>query len=142
MLPSAPSVGGVSTGNVADLPLTFSNVTFQALNDGAMQVLFQAVTDTPGGDLTLAGTANVTVKTTSGDIPIGDIAFNVPSSLAGALINNIFDEIELIRCQESMALAERPDYLGSLSAEVVGPVVISISSLLSLQLCKIRPTSH
>ncbi|KZP24091.1 hypothetical protein FIBSPDRAFT_951400 [Athelia psychrophila] len=83
MLPSAPSVGGVSTGNVADLPLTFSNVTFQALNDGAMQVLFQAITDTPGGDLTLAGTANVTVKTTSGDIPIGDIAFNVPSSLAG-----------------------------------------------------------
>lgn len=51
-----------------------------------MQTLFQQVTDTSAADITLAGTANVTAKTTSGDIPISGIAFNVPSSLTG--INN------------------------------------------------------
>lgn len=48
-----------------------------------MQTLFQQVTDASSADLTLSGTANVTAKTTSGDIPISGIAFNVPSTLNG-----------------------------------------------------------
>ena len=92
MLPTADTVGGVSTGNVADLPITFSNVSFVALNPVAMATLFAAVTDTPGGALTLSGTANVTAKTSSGDIPIGGIGFNVPSSLAGTFFLRLPDK--------------------------------------------------
>ena len=82
-LPTADTVGGVSTGNLAALPISFANIPFPAINDGAMQTLFQEVTDTSGADVTLSGTANVTAKTTSGNIPISGIAFNVPSSLTG-----------------------------------------------------------
>lgn len=73
----------MSTGNLADLPISFHNLTFHALNDGAMQTLFQQVTDTPEAQITLEGTANVTAKTASGNIPISGIGFNVPSSLTG-----------------------------------------------------------
>lgn len=48
-----------------------------------MQTLFQQVTDTSQSVLTLKGTADVTAKTSIGNVPIADIAFNVPSSLAG-----------------------------------------------------------
>ena len=48
-----------------------------------MQTLFQQVTDTAQSLLTLKGTADVTAKTTIGNVPIAGIAFNVPSSLAG-----------------------------------------------------------
>ncbi|KAF7983257.1 hypothetical protein HWV62_22882 [Athelia sp. TMB] len=82
-LPTSDTVGGVSTGNLASLPISFANVPFPAINNGAMQTLFQEVTDTSGADVTLSGTANVTAKTTSGNIPISGIAFNVPSSLTG-----------------------------------------------------------
>lgn len=82
-LPQSNTVGGVSTGNDADLPITFNNVPLVAVNDGAMQTLFQEVTDTAQAVLTLKGTANVVAKTTIGNVPIQDIAFNVPSSLAG-----------------------------------------------------------
>jgi hypothetical protein len=48
-----------------------------------MQTLFQEVTDTAQAVLTLQGSANVTAKTAIGNVLIGDIGFNVPSSLTG-----------------------------------------------------------
>lgn len=48
-----------------------------------MQTLFQQVTDTSQSVLTLKGTADVTAKTTIGNVPIAGIPFNVPSSLVG-----------------------------------------------------------
>lgn len=58
-----------------------------------MQTLFQQVTDTSQTVLTLKGTADVTAKTTIGNVPIAGIAFNVPSSLAG--INQFGGEASL-----------------------------------------------
>lgn len=75
--------GGVSTGNVADLPLSFSNQTLQSANNGAFESFFAAVTDTSGVTFELEGTANVVAKTTIGNIPISGIPFDVQSSLKG-----------------------------------------------------------
>lgn len=85
-MPTSDTVGGVSTGNVADLPISFHNLPLTALSDPAMQELFEAVTDTPLANLTLEGSANVTAKTTIGNVPIASIPFNVQSSLAGMLL--------------------------------------------------------
>ncbi|KII92866.1 hypothetical protein PLICRDRAFT_102438 [Plicaturopsis crispa FD-325 SS-3] len=82
-LPKAPTVGGVSTGNVADLVISFEKQTLQSVNDGAFQSLFQTVTDKTEADLNLNGTADVTAKTSIGDVPIAGIPFSVPSSLKG-----------------------------------------------------------
>ncbi|KZP04128.1 hypothetical protein FIBSPDRAFT_1011937 [Athelia psychrophila] len=82
-LPTSNTVGGVSTGNVADLPISFHNLPLTALSDPAMQVLLEAVTDTPLTNLTFEGSANVTAKATIGNVPIASIPFNVQSSLAG-----------------------------------------------------------
>lgn len=84
-LPKSDTVGGVSTGNIADLPITFNGIPLKSVNDGAFQTLFQEVTDTTEAVLTLKGTADVTAKTTIGNVPIADITFNVPSSLTGML---------------------------------------------------------
>lgn len=75
--------GGVSTGNIADLPLSFSNQTLQSANNGAFESFFAAVTDTSGVTFELEGVANVVARTTIGDIPISGIPFDVPSSLKG-----------------------------------------------------------
>jgi hypothetical protein len=80
----------VSTGNEADLPIAFHSIPFQSLNDGAMQTLFQEVTDTAQAEVTLQGTANVTAKTTIGNVPIGGIGFNVPSILKGVYLHHCF----------------------------------------------------
>jgi hypothetical protein len=89
-LPTSNTVGGVSTGNTADLPIVFHNIPFQSLNDEAMQTLFQEVTDTAQAELTLRGTANVTAKTAIGNVPIGDIDFNVPTFLGGMYLHCCF----------------------------------------------------
>ena len=79
----APANGGVSTGNIADLPLSFSNQTLQSANDGAFESFFAVVTDTSSVTFELKGTANVVAKTSIGDIPISGIPFDVQSSLKG-----------------------------------------------------------
>ncbi|KZP06644.1 hypothetical protein FIBSPDRAFT_1053416 [Athelia psychrophila] len=81
-LPTSDTVGGVSTGNVVDLPVSFHNLPLTALSDPAMQELLETVTDTPLVNLTLEGSADVTAKTTIGNVPIATIPFNVQSSLA------------------------------------------------------------
>ncbi|KZV76329.1 hypothetical protein PENSPDRAFT_747787 [Peniophora sp. CONT] len=82
-LPLEDNVGGVSTGNLAPLQISFSNQTLQSVNDGAFSSFIKAVTDTSGVTFELKGTANVVAKTTVGNIPISGIPFNTSTSLAG-----------------------------------------------------------
>lgn len=60
MVPKAPADGGVSTGNVADLDISFSNQPLTSLNNDAFGALFAQVTLKNEADLTLKGTADVT----------------------------------------------------------------------------------
>ncbi|KAG2078952.1 hypothetical protein BDR04DRAFT_1124058 [Suillus decipiens] len=87
-LPQSDNIGGVSTGNLAALPISFHNVPLTSVNDAAFEAMFAQVTDKSLADLGLSGTADVTAKTAVGDIPISGIAFDVISSLAGI---NSFD---------------------------------------------------
>jgi Protein of unknown function (DUF3712) len=73
----------VSTGNLVDLDITFQNQPLQSLNDGAFELMFAAVTLLPSVAMQLSGTADVTARTTIGDVPISGIPFNVPSTLNG-----------------------------------------------------------
>ncbi|KAI0773181.1 hypothetical protein BD413DRAFT_603560 [Trametes elegans] len=82
-LPQAPQDGGVSTGNVAPLVITFENQSLQSKNDGAFSGFFAAVTDTSGVDFELKGTADVVARTTIGNVPISGIPFNATTSLKG-----------------------------------------------------------
>ncbi|KAI0660249.1 hypothetical protein C8Q70DRAFT_914138 [Cubamyces menziesii] len=88
-LPKAAQDGGVSTGNVAPLLITFQNQTLQSKNNGAFSQFFAAVTDTSGIEFELKGTADVVARTTIGDVPISGIPFNVTTSLKGI---NQFDK--------------------------------------------------
>ncbi|KAJ3838704.1 hypothetical protein F5878DRAFT_725102 [Lentinula raphanica] len=83
VLPMIDTVGGVSTGNIADLPISWSNEPLKSLNNDAFNALFEAVTLSNSVSLGLDGTANVTAKTAIGDVPISGIPFNVTSSLSG-----------------------------------------------------------
>lgn len=85
-IPQSAQEGGVSTGNVAPLLITFQNQTLQSKNDGAFSQFFAAVTDTSGVEFELKGTADVVSRTTIGDVPISGIPFNVSTSLKGMLL--------------------------------------------------------
>lgn len=85
MLPKLPADGGVSTGNVADLHITFKDQPLKALNPAAFAQMFAGVTLLPEVELDIKGTADVTAKTSIGNVPITGIPFNVPSSLKGIL---------------------------------------------------------
>lgn len=76
-------MGGVSTGNVADLDINFKGLALRSLNNGAFQAFFAEVTDTKSASFQLTGTANVVGRTSIGDVPIAGIPFDVPSSLTG-----------------------------------------------------------
>ncbi|KAG5653629.1 hypothetical protein H0H81_011855 [Sphagnurus paluster] len=82
-LPKVPAVGGVSTGNVADLVISFKDQPLQALNPTAFAQMFAGVTLLDELDLTLKGSADVTAVTAIGNVALTGIAFNVPSSLKG-----------------------------------------------------------
>ncbi|KAF9222628.1 hypothetical protein BS17DRAFT_802839 [Gyrodon lividus] len=95
-LPTSDTVGGVSTGDLAALPISFHNVPLTSLNDAAFEAMFSEVTDTASAAFDLSGTADVTAKTPIGDVPISGIPFDVTSTLKGinsfggaAAINNI-----------------------------------------------------
>ncbi|KAG6908393.1 hypothetical protein DXG01_004822 [Tephrocybe rancida] len=81
-IPKAPVVGGVSTGNVADLVIAFTDIPLKALNPTAFAQMFAGVTLLDDLDLTLKGTADVIAKTSVGNVPIA-VPFSVPSSLKG-----------------------------------------------------------
>ena len=82
-LPVDDAVGGVSTGNVADLELSFVDQRLTSINNGAFASFFAAVTDTSSVTFGLKGTANVVAKTTIGNVPISGIPFDVQSTLKG-----------------------------------------------------------
>ncbi|TFY72142.1 hypothetical protein EVG20_g865 [Dentipellis fragilis] len=82
-LPTSDNVGGVSTGNVVPLQITFESQTLQSLDNGAFAAFFAAVTDTQGIDFELKGSADVVARTTIGDVPISGIPFNVTTELKG-----------------------------------------------------------
>ncbi|RPD52770.1 hypothetical protein L227DRAFT_646291 [Lentinus tigrinus ALCF2SS1-6] len=92
-LPQVDAVGGVSTGNVAHLVLSFEHQTLQSVNNGAFAVFFAAVTDTSGIEFDLKGSADVVARTAIGDVPISAIAFDVTTSLKG--INSFNKEASL-----------------------------------------------
>ncbi|KAI9442265.1 hypothetical protein H4582DRAFT_1809416 [Lactarius indigo] len=84
-LPQSNTVGGVSTGNEAELEIVFSKQPLQSLNSVAFAGFFAAVTDTQGVEFELKGSADVVARTTIGDVPISNIPFNVTSALRGTL---------------------------------------------------------
>lgn len=83
VLPKTAADGGVSTGNDADLHLSWSNQPLKSLNNGAFEAMLAAVTLEDALSLGLKGTADITAKTAIGNIPIFGIPFDVQSSLKG-----------------------------------------------------------
>jgi hypothetical protein len=79
----APAQGGVSTGNVADLVISFQDIPLTAVTENGFQLLFAVVTLLPEADFVLTGTANVSARTSIGDVPITGIPFDVNSALTG-----------------------------------------------------------
>jgi hypothetical protein len=82
-LPLTDVDAGVSTGNDADLVLSFNNQVLQSLNDQVFALFFAGVTDLPEASFELKGTADVVANTPIGSVPISGIPFNVTSTLAG-----------------------------------------------------------
>ncbi|KAF9047294.1 hypothetical protein BJ165DRAFT_1464966 [Panaeolus papilionaceus] len=82
-IPRAPAQGGVSTGNLVDLDISFSNIPLKSLNNAAFVQLFAGVTLTPDLEIELTGSADVTARTTIGDVPIASIPIDVTSELKG-----------------------------------------------------------
>lgn len=78
-----PADGGVSTGNLANLDIAFQNIPLQSLNNAAFEQLFAGVTLTANVNVEVKGTADVTARTSIGDIPISGIPFDVTSGLKG-----------------------------------------------------------
>ncbi len=74
---------GVSTGNLADMQISFENLPLTSLNTGAFQQMFADVTLQSSVSLGLRGTADVLAKTSIGNIPISGIPFDVTSQLKG-----------------------------------------------------------
>ncbi|KAJ7497141.1 hypothetical protein FB451DRAFT_1457944 [Mycena latifolia] len=83
VLPMAPALGGVSTGNVADLVITFQDKPLTAVTENGFQLLFAVVTLLPEADFVLSGSANVSARTSIGDVLITGIPFNLNSAMTG-----------------------------------------------------------
>ncbi|KXN90203.1 hypothetical protein AN958_04693 [Leucoagaricus sp. SymC.cos] len=82
-LPKQEVNGGVSTGNTVDLVISFENQPLKSLNDGAFGQLFAGATLMDTVSLGLKGTADVTARTSIGDVPIAGIPIDATSSLKG-----------------------------------------------------------
>lgn len=63
--------------------LSFENIPLTSLNTGAFQQLFADVTLQGSVSLGLHGTANVSAKTSIGNVPISGVPFDVTSQLRG-----------------------------------------------------------
>lgn len=83
VIPKAPANGGISTGNLVDLDISFTDIPLQSLNNGAFQQLFAGVTLTPDLEVELRGAADVVARTNIGDVPIAGIPIDVTSHLKG-----------------------------------------------------------
>lgn len=62
----------------------------KSLNNAAFEAMFAGVTLTSEVDLNLRGTADVSAKTSIGTVAITGIPFDVPSSLSGAYLADVF----------------------------------------------------
>ncbi|KDR75403.1 hypothetical protein GALMADRAFT_553913 [Galerina marginata CBS 339.88] len=85
VIPKGPANGGVSTGNLAELDIVFTDIPLQSLNPTAFATLFAGVTLKPDFEVDIGGSADVTAKTSIGDIPIAGIPLHVSSDLKAAL---------------------------------------------------------
>jgi hypothetical protein len=65
------------------LVISFDNVPLKSLNDGAFGQIFAGATLMDELDLSLKGTADVTAKTSIGNVPISGIPIKTTSSLKG-----------------------------------------------------------
>ncbi|KAJ7188457.1 hypothetical protein C8R46DRAFT_1054741 [Mycena filopes] len=83
VIPMTPAVGGVSTGNVADLVVHFKDLPLVAQTENGFELLFAVVTLLPEADFVLSGSANISGRTSIGDVPITGIPFNVNSAMTG-----------------------------------------------------------
>ncbi|KIM45161.1 hypothetical protein M413DRAFT_332807 [Hebeloma cylindrosporum] len=83
VIPKGPANGGISTGNLVDLDISFTDVPLQSLNNGAFQQLFAGVTLTPDLEVELRGAADVVARTKIGDVPIAGVPIDVTSHLKG-----------------------------------------------------------
>ena len=82
-IPMADAEGEASTGNDANLPLSFKDIPMVASDHGAFQSMFGAVTLKSSADLALSGAADVVAATSIGNVPISNISFDVTTSLGG-----------------------------------------------------------
>ncbi|KAJ7209536.1 hypothetical protein GGX14DRAFT_451849 [Mycena pura] len=82
-IPISPVDAGVSTGNDADLVITFKDDPLVAATESGFELLLAVALLTPGTDFIITGNATVTARTTIGDIPIHGIPFDVDSSITG-----------------------------------------------------------
>ncbi|KAH9485291.1 hypothetical protein JR316_0002199 [Psilocybe cubensis] len=83
VIPQAPADGGVSTGNIADLNISFIDIPLESLDPTGFASLLSEVTLKPDVEIEVTGTADVTARTTIGNIPITGIPLNVVSDLKG-----------------------------------------------------------
>lgn len=75
--------GGVSTGNDANFVLKFQDQVLTSTNNAGFQKLLQQATDDKSTNLGLKGSADVTARTSIGDVPIAGMAFDVSTTLGG-----------------------------------------------------------
>ncbi|KAJ3567055.1 hypothetical protein NP233_g6616 [Leucocoprinus birnbaumii] len=82
-LPKQQVNGGVSTGNTVDLQIAFENQPLKSLNNAGFGQLFAGATLLDQVSIGLKGSADVTARTSIGDVPISGIPIDVTSSLKG-----------------------------------------------------------
>lgn len=75
--------GGVSTGNLVDLKIAFTDIPLQALNPTGFVTLFAGVTLKPSLEVDVTGSADVIARTPIGDVAIKGIPIGVKSELNG-----------------------------------------------------------
>ena len=128
-LPQQDTDGGVSTGNVAPLVLSFQNQTLQSLNNNAFAAFFAAVTDTQGISFDLKGSADVVARTTIGDIPISDIAFDVTTTLKGINAFNHAAQISNVSITGSGTDSHGPFVKSPITTTLQNPSNISLNTV-------------
>ncbi|KAM5540830.1 hypothetical protein V8D89_005474 [Ganoderma adspersum] len=88
VLPQTTVNGGVSTGDVTPLVLSFENQPLRSLNNDAFSQFFKTVTTSQNAELQLKGSSDVVARTSIGDVPISGIPIDVTTSMSGL---NSFD---------------------------------------------------
>lgn len=73
----------MSTGNTVDLDIAFENQPLKSLNNDGFSQLLAGATLMSSIDINLKGSANVTAKTSIGNVPITGIPIDVVSTLGG-----------------------------------------------------------